>query len=41
MYLAAKIDIILGFVKNEENILLILGIIWTILLIIVRIVLEV
>lgn len=41
MYLAAKIDIILGFVKHGENILLILSIIWTILLIIVRIVLEI
>lgn len=41
MYLAAKIDIILGFVKNEEKLLLALGIIWTALLILVRIGLEI
>ncbi|CAD8078937.1 unnamed protein product [Paramecium sonneborni] len=41
MYLAAKVDIILGFVKNEEKILLALGIIWTVLLILIRIGLEI
>lgn len=41
MYLAAKVDIILGFIKNESSILLILSIIWTALLIIIRIVLEI
>ncbi|CAK71902.1 unnamed protein product (macronuclear) [Paramecium tetraurelia] len=41
MYLAAKVVIILGFIKNEEKLLLVLGIIWTVLLILVRIGLEI
>ena len=41
MYTAAKIDIILGFIKNESSVLLTLSIIWTVLLISIRIVLEV
>ena len=41
MYLLAKVDIILGFIKNDDTLLLILGVIWIVLLIITRIGLEI
>lgn len=41
MFLAAKVDIILGFIKNDSSVLLILAIIWTVLLILIRIGLEI
>ncbi|CAD8175047.1 unnamed protein product [Paramecium pentaurelia] len=41
MFLAAKIDIILGFIKHESSLLLILAIIWTALLILIRVGLEI